>query len=209
MNETERALNTAVENASKDMEKQVAAILTTVKSSPNFQPSVRPKNSERQEPPVTEPNVNINVQEAEDVASQSDILEVTIRKGSFMTSSIGLKLDMYDLQDRLESDVTSVKTYHIEHNATAKNPEMHLKQNLKNLEEEKDLDFIIIATGTNDITVLDVENEEMSQLIYKACEQSKHLVEVANEAAQKHNVDVFVVERQKQNQKLQCVERCC
>lgn len=70
---------------------------------------------------------------------------------------------------------------------------MYLKQNLKKLEGEKDLDFIIIATGTNNITVLDVENEEMSQLIYKACEQSNHLVEVANEAAQKHNVDVFVL----------------
>ena len=172
------------------MGKQVAAILTTVKSSPNFQPSVRPKQSDKKESPQNEPNVP-----EPQVNQDPEIVEVTIRKGLFMTSSIGLKLDMYDLQDRLECDITSVKTYHIDYNETSKNPEMHLKQTLKKLEVEKDIDFVIISTGTNDITALDAENGDMSEMIEKACDQTKHLVELAKETAQKRNVDVFVVER--------------
>ena len=195
MNEKDKALNAVVETTAKDLEKQIAAILTTVNSSPNFQPSVRPKQAKTKEPSVTAPKDNINVQEPEVAASKPEIVEVKIRNGLFMTSSIGLKLDMYDLQDRLESDITSVKTYHIECNPASKNPEMFLQQNLKKLEGEKGLDFVIICTGTNDITDLDVDNGDMSQLILKACDQSKHLVEVANEAAQRYNVDVFVVER--------------
>ena len=190
IDDRDKALNAVIENTAKELGKQVAAVLTTVKSSPNFQPSVRPKQSEKTESPQNEPNVL-----EPEVTPQPEIVEVTLRKGLFMTSSIGLKLDMYDLQDRLDCDIASVKTYHIEYNATAKNPDMHLKQNLTKLEGEKDLDFVVISTGTNDITVLDAENGDMSEMINKACNQTKHLVELANEAAQKHNLDVFVVER--------------
>ena len=130
-----------------------------------------------------------------DVESESNIVEITIRKGLFMTSSIGLKLDVYDLQDKLDSEISNVKTYHIEENVSSKNPDMNLKRNLKQLDGQKDLEFIIIATGTNDISNLDVENESMDELITRACNQSRRLVELASEVAKKHNLDVFVVER--------------
>ena len=190
IDERDKALNAVVENTAKELGKQVAAILTTVNSSPNFQPSVRPKQSDKKESPQNEPNVP-----EPQVHQEPEIVEVNIRKGLFMTSSIGLKLDMYDLQDRLECDITSVKTYHIDYNETSRNPDMHLKQTLKKLEGENDIDFVVISTGTNDITALDAENGDMSEMVNKACDQTKHLVELAQETAQKRNVDVFVVER--------------
>ena len=66
---------------------------------------------------------------------------------------------------------------------------------MKQLDGQKDLEFIIIATGTNDISNLDVENESMDELITRACNQSRRLVELASEVAQKQTLDVFVVER--------------
>ena len=123
------------------------------------------------------------------------ISEVPGRKGLFLTSSIGLKLDMYDLQEKLNSDITAFETYHIEQNVNAKDPELYLKKNLKELENKPGIDFLILATGTNDITVLDVENEDIGELTYTVCDQSKNLVHLAKEVSEKYNVDVFVVER--------------
>ena len=95
----------------------------------------------------------------------------------------------------LDSDVCAVGTYHIEQYEKARDPELYLKKNLQKIEDKSDLDFLIIATGTNDITVLDVENEDISELTNIVCDQSRNLIHLANEAAQKHNLDVFVVER--------------
>ena len=196
----DKAVESAVDNTAKiipvitALEKQVTTLVNSLNPSPTFQPSVRPKEVDKKDPPTDGSKMKSNESESEE-KSEPKIVEITFRKGVFMSSSIGLKLDMYDLQEKLESDVTSVNTYHIEKHDQAKNPEMYLKKNLKQLEGEKDLDFVIIATGTNDITALDVENEEMSELIHKACNQSRNLVQLADEAAQKHNVDVFVVER--------------
>ena len=201
----DKALNTVVENTAKAMpaiealEKQVSAIALNLCPSPSTQPSVRskkvPDTNILEKESSMDPKVNESDKVESDVESESNIVEITIRKGLFMTSSIGLKLDVYDLQDKLDSEISNVKTYHIEENVSSKNPDMNLKRNLKQLDGQKDLEFIIIATGTNDISNLDVENESMDELITRACNQSRRLVELASEVAKKHNLDVFVVER--------------
>ena len=53
------------------------------------------------------------------------------RKGLFMTSSIGLRCDLYDLEERVGSDLTAIPTYYIEKNKTAKDPELNLLENLE------------------------------------------------------------------------------
>ena len=122
------------------------------------QPSTRPKEVQKNEPQPEKAKENEQNVEEMEKDSGPKITEVTLRKGLFLTSSIGLKLDMYDLQDKLDSDVCAVGTYHIEQNEKARDPELYLKKNLQKIEDKSDLDFLIIATGTNDITVLDVEN---------------------------------------------------
>ena len=176
------------EQVSKLFEEQAAKFWSS--SKPDFQPSVRPKESNQ--PSNSEKSGS--VMNAAKENTNADIQEVAIRKGLFLTSSIGLRLDMYDLQEQLESEVTAVKTYYIEKNETAENPEMNLRDNLKT-EIDKDIDFMIIATGSNDISSLSVDDRDMSDLTTAACDHSRNLVQQAHEASQKHNIDVFVVER--------------
>ena len=86
------------------------------------------------------------------------------------------------------------KTYHIEENPTARDRKMNLKENLNKLENESDIDFIIISTGTNDISKLDL-NKDKGELTDLACEQAKNLVHIVKEAAKKHDIDIFIVEK--------------
>ena len=51
---------------------------------------------------------------------------------------------------------------------------MNLKENLeKELEKKQDLDFIVIATGTNDISKLNTKEEDIGVLTNIACDQAK------------------------------------
>ena len=67
---------------------------------------------------------------------------------------------------------------------------MFLRKNLDILDESVHTDFIILSVGTNDITKLDL-GEDIGDLIDTACEHSKNLVHLANQTAQKYNIDFF------------------
>ena len=65
---------------------------------------------------------------------------------------------------------------------------------MSTLEETKDAEFIMISVGSNDITKLNIE-EDLKELNEKACEQSRNLVNIAEEASKKYDIDVFLVEK--------------
>ena len=58
---------------------------------------------------------------------------------------------------------------------------MFLRKTASTLEETKDAEFIMISVGSNDITKLNIE-EDLKELNEKACEQSRNLVNIAEEA---------------------------
>ena len=86
------------------------------------------------------------------------------------------------------------KTYHIEKHEGAKDPDMFLRKNLDTLDEYKYVNFILISVGSNGITELNIE-EDIRDLNNIACEQSKNLVHLAEEASIIHNIDAFIVEK--------------
>ena len=188
-------INAAVEKTVKalpvfiNIEKKIDTLVDAVEAFK--QPSVRPKEAQKVETSAPE-KIPVVIVEKKD---EDEIIEVKLRKGLFLTSSIGLKLDMYDLQEKLDSEVAVVRTYHVEKDHGAKDPELNLKENLQRIKPESDIDFLIIATGSNDLTKLEVDRHDMSHLTNAACDQAKALVQLAHEASKKHNIDVFVVEK--------------
>ena len=177
-----------IKSDSKDMKDAVGKISKDIASlvehleetKTKVEPSVRPK----------EPKQNEN----EDEEPEIEIIEPKRRKGIFFSSSIGLQCDAQKLSNDINSKIRIEKTFHIEKHEDAKDPELFLRNTLNILEENKDANFIIISVGSNDITRLDI-NKDISELNEKACEQSKSLVHIAQEASNKHNIDVFIVEK--------------
>ena len=144
------------------------------------EPSVRAKEQQKNDADNEEPEVQI--------------LEPKKRKGLFFSSSIALQCDIQQLSNDINSKIGINKTYHIEKHEEAKDPDLFLEKTLGALDDTNGIDFIIISVGSNDITKLNIE-EDLKGLNEKACEQSKLLVHLAQEASEKHNVDVFVVEK--------------
>ena len=69
------------------------------------------------------------------------------------------------MEKRLDCEILPIPTYHIVKRVGARDPELNVKENLKvELEKRKDIDFLIVATGSNDITYLDIENKSVSEL---------------------------------------------
>ena len=68
---------------------------------------------------------------------------------------------------------------------------MFLRKTIDTLDDIRGLDFIIISVGSNDITRLNIE-EDIKKLNGEACEQAVTLVKIAEEASEKHNIDVFI-----------------
>ena len=147
-----------------------------------------------------EPSVRSKEQKKDDVVHDDIeepevlILEPKKRKGLFFSSSIGLQCDIQQLSNDINSKIGINKTYHIEKHEEAKDPELFLEKALEALDDTNGIDFIIISVGSNDITRMNIE-DDIKGLNEKACQQSKLLVNLAEEASKKHNVDVFVVKK--------------
>ena len=104
-----------------------------------------------------------------------EILEPKRRKGIFFSSSIGLQCDIQKLSNDINSKICIEETYHIEKHADSKDPELFLRNNIKILDQNRDLDFIIISVGSNDITRLNIE-EEIKELNEKSVNKLKILL---------------------------------
>ena len=190
-----KQLNLVAENAGKVMpvldkiNNNISSLVEQLgASSSSEQPSVRPK--EKKLASNTDTSTSATVEEEPDV----EIIEIKKRKALFFSSSIGLQCDLQEVEQNLDSKIQKVKTFHIEKHTNAKDPELFLRKNLEILDESKDIDYIIISVGTNDITKLNLE-EDIGDLNNTACEHTKNLAHLANATSQKYNIDVFLVER--------------
>ena len=176
----------------KSIEEKISKLVSNLSPSPEAQPSVRPKEQSKEEHPAKE-SKDTKAKEGSGDSNTGSIIEM--RRGLLFASSIGLGCNLRDLQDQLDSEIIAVPTYHIE-KVEAKDPDLNLKQNLKlELEKNQNIDFIIIAIGSNDISNLSIEEKGIGDLTTDACNQSKHIVHLANEASEKYNIEVFVVEK--------------
>ena len=63
------------------------------------------------------------------------------------------------------------------------------------LSTKDDVDFIILCVGSNDITKLDTKGPDAHATNEAAIKHSSILVKLANKAAEKHKIDVFIMER--------------
>ena len=56
-------------------------------------------------------------------------------------------------------------------------------------------DFAIIATGINDISDLDIENSPPTTLSNLVADQTKAIVDVAENLVSENNIDIFIVDK--------------
>ena len=191
----------------KAIEEKVNNLVTSLEAPLQIQPSVRPKepakhasgnreSEQNSKPEAGSAEPDKTKTDKVDQKVEEEIVELRSRKCLFLSSSIGLGCNMEEMENRLDCEIIPIPTYHIEKRVGARDPELNLKENLKlELEKRKNIDLLIIATGSNDITFLDTKNKDVSDLITTACNQSREIVQLANEAAQKYDLDVFVVEK--------------
>ena len=118
------------------------------------------------------------------------------RKGIMFTSSIALDINTKKLKDDLNCDLKIIPTYYVHHHPDSKDPDAYLECMVnQHLAGKSGYDFAILATGTNDITELDVDNAPPTTLTNSVADQTKTLVEVAETLAAEHNLDVFLVDK--------------
>ena len=126
----------------------------------------------------------------------ASLVEVPRRKGIMFTSSLALETDK-KLYEDINCDLKIVPTYHIEENLGAKEPEAFLGNMVtQHLRGNTEYDFAIIATGTNDISNLDLETVPVSSLYSKVSTQSQTLFDVAAALTEEmHIINVFIVDK--------------
>ena len=102
---------------------------------------------------------------------------------------------MKRLEKDLQCKIKVVPTYHILRSNKSRDPKLFLKRALETELKNANVDFAIVSVGANDVTDLELEAHDNSTLIDDACYQSKNLVRMVEIAANRFNVDIFVVER--------------
>ena len=109
--------------------------------------------------------------------------------------SIGLDIDLEKLKSDTNCDIKLVPTNYVEEHPEKKDPDLYLQGMVnKHLMGSSDYDFAIIATGAEDITCLDTDNSPPTTLFSQVQEQSKLLVEVAQNIVNDKGIDVFIIE---------------
>ena len=146
-------------------------------------------------------NVSSNGEKVDDKTDKKSIksrVDSGVRNAKMFSSSIALQCDKAELESGLNCTIVGdvVETYHITKHAEARDPELFLKKLIDDhLKDDSDIDFVIFAVGSNDISKLNIEQDDINALSTKACEHSTKLVEIANYAVETYEVDVFIVER--------------
>ena len=167
-------------------EKSVSALNTLNSNMEKFLSKCDVKNS-------VEANTKEPVKQIVDnVENISD--KTKIRKAKLFSSSVALGCDKKRLEFELDCDLEIVDTYHISENSTAPDPDKYLDNMIKTHLKPGEVDFIIISVGSNDITFLSSDEDEVT-LNKEAIEQSSVLAEIAYQAGEKFGIDVFVTVR--------------
>ena len=122
--------------------------------------------------------------------------EKKVKRGKFFTSSVARGCDIGRLEHELNCNLQLIETYHIIENPSAPNPEKFLKNMLEtHLKPDDDIDFIVISVGSNDITKLDTKGSDTIAPNDAAIKHTEVLVKLARDAAKKHGIEAFIMER--------------
>ena len=117
------------------------------------------------------------------------------RKGLMFTSTLAQDTDMKRLEGNLNCDITVIPTLHIEKTPAAEDPESYLQNMVKeNLSGKTGFNFVIIASGSSDITSMDTINGTPVPLYEQVKSQAGLLCDTAQSITQDMGVDVFLVE---------------
>ena len=124
---------------------------------------------------------------------EDEIIVVKEKKGILFTSSVASKLDIEMLEKTTDSKIEVIKTYRIQRKEDGIDPELYLK-NMVEEKMTKDIDFAVLAVGSNDIADLDLKQPK-DILVESVINQSKDLVDIAVKMAEENKTNVFINER--------------
>ena len=93
----------------------------------------------------------------------------------------------------LNCEVKIIPTYYIEEHSGA--TDHAFLQCMVNQHAKQGFDFAIIATGSNDITMMDTENAPATTIFQQAKEQSELLCDIAKNMSTELNLDLFIMEK--------------
>ena len=117
-------------------------------------------------------------------------------KGIMFASNSALDIDTKKIKNDLNCDLKIISTEHILPHIDSSNPDSHLQGMVnQHLAGKGCYDFAIIATGMNDITDLDIGNAPPTTLTSNVADQTKKIVEVAENLVTENNIDVFIVDK--------------
>ena len=142
--------------------------------------------------PASKPTPKEPTAETNENVEKSDVRKV--KKGKLFSSSVALGCNKRKLEYELDCELEVIETYHIVENPTATDPEKYLNNMLNSNLKEGEVDFIIISVGSNDITFLSNDKENIA-LNNEAIDHSTKLANTAQDVAVKLGIDVFVTER--------------
>ena len=122
--------------------------------------------------------------------------ETKTYKGIIFTDSVAQEIDIKKLKEDINCDLKVIPTKYIQHHADTTDPDEYLQCMVsQHLAGKTGYDFAVIATGSNDITELDVKNSPPTTLTNAVADQTKTLVEVAETLAAENNIDIFLIDK--------------
>ena len=123
------------------------------------------------------------------------IVEVPRRKGLMFTSSLALETDIKKYEDEVNCELQLIPTHFIQENLDSKDPDSFLGNRVtQNLRGKTGFDFVILATGTNDISNLDL-GKTSADLHSEVFSQTQTLFDIAKSLVDEMDINVFLVEK--------------
>ena len=111
------------------------------------------------------------------------------------SSSISCDIDTNKLRETLNCDLEIIPTHHIHHHPGSTDPDTHPQSMVnQHLSAKGCYDFAILATGSSDISELDVKNTPPTTLTSAVADQTKTMVEIAESLSTNNNINMFIVE---------------
>ena len=117
-------------------------------------------------------------------------------KGVIFASHSALDIDTKKIKSDLNCELKIIPTDYVLPQTGSSDPDSYLQCMVNQHLAGKDCyDFAIIATGMNDISDLDVENTPPTTLTSNVADQTKTIVEVAENLVNENNIDIFIVDK--------------
>ena len=111
-------------------------------------------------------------------------------------SHSALGIDIKKIKSDLNCDIKIIPTDHVLPQQNSSDPDSHLQCMVNlHLAGKGCYDFAIIATGINDISDLDVDNTHPTTLTSRVADQTKAIVDIAENLVNEDKIDVFIVDK--------------